>query len=123
MDIVKVERFEKFAANPDAPFMQRIFTLRERDYLKGKTAQSIAGIFAAKEAVAKAIGTGFRGFHPSDIEILHKNNGKPYAVLSANAKKAASRSNKRARRFSIAISISHTTTDAIAYAVCFTKYR
>lgn len=111
VDIVNVERFENYAAEPEARFMQRVFTPRERKYLQGKHAQPIAGIFAAKEAVSKAIGTGFNGFSPSDIEILHKENGKPYVILHNGAKKAV-------RRFSkIHISISHTKTDAVAYAI------
>ncbi|MCL2198609.1 MAG: holo-ACP synthase [Defluviitaleaceae bacterium] len=111
VDIVKIDRFEKYADDMASPFMLKIFTDREREYLAGKKAQSIAGIFAAKEAVAKALGTGFAGFLPRDIEILHKKNGKPYAVLHKHAKKSAP------RRCKIHISISHTSTDAVAYAV------
>jgi holo-[acyl-carrier protein] synthase len=115
IDIVKVERFEKFVNAPQDAFMQRVFTMRELEYLNGKAAQSIAGMFAAKEAVAKALGTGFRKFEPRDIEILHKENGKPCAVLHNGAKKTARR--KRSRRFCVHVSISHTATDAVAY-VC-----
>jgi holo-[acyl-carrier protein] synthase len=111
VDIVKVERFEKIAP----AFMQRVFTEREREYLCGKAVQSIAGIFAAKEAVAKALGTGFLGFSPADVEILHRKNGVPFAVLHNGAKKIARRISKR--RFSIKISISHTATDAIAFVI------
>ncbi|MCL1862761.1 MAG: holo-ACP synthase [Defluviitaleaceae bacterium] len=107
VDIVKVERFEKYVADPSCAFMQKIFTSREREYLSGKKAQSIAGIFAAKEAVAKALGTGFAGRLPRDIEILHKQSGMPYVVLHKK---------KSRRRYKIHVSISHTDTDAIAYA-------
>jgi holo-[acyl-carrier protein] synthase len=117
VDIVKVERFEKYVKTPTDPFMQRVFSMRERVYLQGKPAQSIAGIFAAKEAVAKALGTGFRGFEPRDIEILHKENGKPYAVLHNGAKKAAGRVLKRSRRCKVHVSISHTAEDAVAFVV------
>jgi len=111
IDIVKVARFEDIS---DA-FLQRVFTPREREYIKN--AQSAAGIFAAKEAVAKALGTGFRGFSPCDIEILHKENGKPFVVLHNNAKKAAKKS--RFRRVRLHISISHTDSDAVAVAVIY----
>jgi holo-[acyl-carrier protein] synthase len=114
VDIVKVARFEKFADAPQDAFMKRVFTERELEYLAGRSAQSIAGMFAAKEAIAKALGTGFRGFEPRDIEILHKENGRPYAALHNGAKKTARR--KRSRRFCVHISISHTATDAVAYA-------
>jgi phosphopantetheine--protein transferase-like protein len=115
VDIVKVKRFEKYAGNLQDTFVQRVFTEREIEYLakKAHQAQTMAGIFAAKEAVAKAIGTGFRGFQPRDIEILHKQNGKPYAVLHNGAKKAAKRA-FRSRRLLIHVSISHTDTDAVA---------
>ncbi|MCL2217303.1 MAG: holo-ACP synthase [Defluviitaleaceae bacterium] len=125
VDIVKVSRFEKFekvSADPSSRFIARVYTPREREYLRGKNAQSLAGIFAAKEAVAKALGTGFRDFLPTDIEILHDNLGKPYTILHGNAKKLAKKATRRKNRrrpgcFSISISIAHTTTDAIAVAV------
>lgn len=117
VDIVKIERFEKISEKNSRRFFSRVFTEREREFISGKTAQSAAGIFAAKEAVAKALGTGFVGFSPQDIEILHKKNGKPHAVLHKNARKIARRAAKRARRFVVHISISHTKTDAVAYAV------
>jgi holo-[acyl-carrier protein] synthase len=56
------------------------------------------------------MGTGFIDFSPADIEILHKKNGRPYVVLHNDAKKMA-------RRTHVHISISHSDTDAIAYAV------
>ena len=118
VDIVKAERFEKISDR----FCEKVFTPRECEYLAGKPAESAAGIFAAKEAVAKALGTGFSGFFPRDIEILHENSGKPYVVLYGNAKKIAKKTarcgGRRGRRVCIHISISHTKTDAIAYAVC-----
>jgi holo-[acyl-carrier protein] synthase len=90
-DIVKVERFAKFAASPCHAFMLRVFTDSEREYLSGKPAQSVAqtaaGIFAAKEAVAKALGTGFVGFSPADIEILHKKTVRPTPSCTMARKK------------------------------------
>ncbi|MCL1843716.1 MAG: holo-ACP synthase [Defluviitaleaceae bacterium] len=111
VDIVKVNRFEKVSER----FMARVFTMREREYLANKNLPSVAGIFAAKEAVAKALGTGFSGFSPNEVEILHDNAGKPYVELHCNAKKTAGNNT------AVHISISHTATDAIAYAVCEKK--
>jgi len=108
VDIVKVERFEKIATGQSPRFLTRVYTEKEQAYLKGKPAQSYAGIFAAKEAVAKAMGTGFSGFWPSAIEILHDSKGKPYVSLTG---------------YSIEISISHTATDAIAFAVTTEQQR
>jgi len=113
IDIVKVERFSK---EQNTHFMQRVFSVYEQEYLAAKGAESMAGLFAAKEAVAKAMGTGFAGFSPCDIEVLHDANGKPYVMLHGKAeeiiKKAAA-----GRCFSLHISISHSATDAIAFAV------
>jgi holo-[acyl-carrier protein] synthase len=118
VDIVKIKRFEKYVSPLfSSPFMRRVFTVREIEYLNSKKTQSIAGVFAAKEAVAKAMGTGFCGFFPNEIEILHKKNGRPYVVLHKNAKKTAKRFSKRSRRFCVHLSISHSETDAVAYAV------
>ena len=125
VDIVKVERFDKIAANPNSRFVFRVYTTREQEYLEGRSAQSYAGMFAAKEAVAKALGTGIRGFWPSDIEVLHDDLGKPFIVLHGNAKKLAKKAMRKRRfnrrkhcfSFFIQLSISHTTTDSIAFAV------
>ena len=98
VDIVKTDRFK----NLKPRFIARVYTPGEQEYLNGKHPQSYAGIFAAKEAVAKALGTGFTAdLQPTDIEILHDPRGKPYLHGNEN----------------IQISISHTATDAIAFAV------
>jgi len=105
-DIIKTARFEGVTPR----FTERAFTPNERAYLFGKPIASAAGLFAAKEAVAKALGTGFRGFWPNDIEIYHDEWGKPQVQLHNGAKEAAGDCR-------IHISISHTDTDAIAFAV------
>jgi len=113
VDIVKVERFN---TEQSPRFIQRVFSVREQAYLATKGAESMAGLFAAKEAVAKAIGTGFTGFFPCDIEVLHDENGKPYVVLHGTAEEVIKKATF-SRCFSIHISISHSATDAIAFAV------
>lgn len=60
----------------------RCFTPREIEYVEGSET-SLAGHFAAKEAVAKAFGTGFRAFGLKDVEILHDNLGRPYLAFDA----------------------------------------
>ncbi|MCL2286134.1 MAG: holo-ACP synthase [Firmicutes bacterium] len=113
VDIVKVERFVK-KQNPQ--FIKRVFSAYEQEYLTAKGAESMAGLFAAKEAVAKAMGTGFAGFFPCDIEVLHDEKGKPYVRLHGKAAEiiqVVTHSN----HLNIHISISHSDTDAIAFAV------
>jgi holo-[acyl-carrier protein] synthase len=115
-DIVKTARFEGMTPH----FMARVFTPDERAYLCGKPLASAAGLFAAKEAVAKALGTGFRGFWPDDIEIWHDTQGKPHVRLYNKAKKIAEKSARG--RYRVYVSIAHTETDAVAFAV-FKKKR
>lgn len=72
-DIVKISRIEKSIKSDT--FLQKVFTQREREYCK--KAESFAGIFAAKEAYFKALGTGIK-FPMTDIEIRREDSGKPY---------------------------------------------
>lgn len=72
-DIVKISRMEKSIKNES--FLWRVFTEKEIEYCK--KAETYAGIFAAKEAYFKAIGTGITAPMTS-IEILHNDRGKPY---------------------------------------------
>ena len=121
VDIVRIERFKNMKEK--TRFMKRVFSVREQEYLAGKGIQSMAGLFAAKEAIAKALGTGFRGFFPCDIEILHDKGGRPVVMLHGRAKATANAlakkkdDQKRPSVYSIHVSISHNQTDAIAFAV------
>ncbi len=103
-DIVKISRIER--AKP--AFLRFAFTESELELL-GSSSQSLAGNFAAKEAVAKAFGTGFRQFSLKDIEILREKSGKPTVNLY---NKAAEFSHLK-----IEVSISHEKKYAVAYAV------
>ena len=85
-DLIEIERVKK-ACEKEAFFL-RIYTENERRQAEGRPS-ALAGTFAAKEAVAKVFGTGFRSFGPIDIEVLRDELGKPYVVLHANAKKIA----------------------------------
>ena len=80
--------------------------------LKGLKGNVIAGNFAAKEAISKAIGTGFRGFGLKDIEVLRDELGKPVVNLSDKIYKLLD-----VKEFNMHISISHSKENAIAYAV------
>lgn len=81
-DIVKIDRFSKLVQ--DEKFLDKYFTTNEKNYIFSKVnpAQTLAGIFAAKEAVLKALKIGIGGgVNLSDIEILHENSGSPYALI------------------------------------------
>ena len=86
-DLCAVSRMERAIAKEH--FYARVFLEGERAYLDRKEkarAQSAAAMFAAKEAVAKALGTGFaRGVEPWVIEVTHGDNGAPGVVLHGEA--------------------------------------
>lgn len=83
-DIVEMERVKKALEKPG--FLTRYFTTNEIENL---THTQLAGNFCVKEAVAKALGTGFRGFSPADIEVLRDELGKPVVNLYNDAGKLA----------------------------------
>ena len=62
----------------------RIFTARELAEAKGKP-ERLAADFSLKESVSKSFGTGIRGFHLSELEILRDELGKPYVVFHGKA--------------------------------------
>lgn len=112
-DIIEIERIEK-VINRTNSFIKRSFTNNEIEYFKSKGLKGnvIAGNFAAKEAISKAIGTGFRGFGLKDIEVLRDELGKPIVKLSDKIYELLD-----VKEFNIHISISHSRENAVAYAV------
>jgi len=113
-DIVEIRRIKKAMESNDR-FLEKIFTTIELEYLKSRNLRSeyVAGRFAAKEAVAKALGTGFRGFDFKDIEIDRTTLGKPIVILKGKAKLIA---NKEGQYY-VHLSISHGEDSAVAYAI------
>jgi len=109
IDIQEVERLENYANNPER--MERMFTRRELDYIsrKGHAIETIAGMFCAKEAFFKAIGSGINISQLLEIEIWHHKSGAPYYSLSPAIIKQNNLSTAR-----INLSISHTKKVAIA---------
>ena len=112
-DIIEIHRIEKIMMRTSS-FIEKSFTSNEIEYFKSKGLQGnvIAGNFAAKEAISKAIGTGFRGFGLKDIEVLRDGLGKPVVNLSYKIYKLLD-----IKEFNIHVSISHSKENAIAYAV------
>jgi len=89
LDLCDIRRIERILARPTgARFMQRYFTPAEREYItrKNSSAAAYARRWAAKEAIAKALGTGFRGgLHMHQMEVLNDKNGKPSVILQGRA--------------------------------------
>ena len=110
-DIVDISRIEKVMQNPR--FIEKVYTPYEQAYIKNKSVHTAAGIWAAKESVGKALGTGFLGFTTKDVEIRHDKSGKPYAVLHNDAEKLYAELCIE----HIYISISHEQKYALAFAI------
>ena len=88
VDLVKIDRIDKAGKNHEG-FLERLFTDREREYCSRQKfpAQHYAARFAAKEAVLKAIGTGWSaGIKWTDMEVLHGEGGGPILNLSGRVK-------------------------------------
>lgn len=115
VDLCGVARIER--AIEKEHFYERVFTPEERAYLdrKGKSrAQSAAAMFAAKEAVTKALGTGFSGgVMPWNISVVHNEKGAPAAELTGAAKERL----EQIGGAGVQISLSHEGDSAIAFAV------
>jgi len=112
-DIIEINRIEKVIMRTSS-FIEKSFTINEIEYfkLKGLKGNVIAGNFAAKEAISKALGMGFRGFGLQDIEVLRDELGKPVVNLNHKIYKLLD-----IKEFNIHVSISHSKENAIAYAV------
>ncbi len=113
-DIIEIERLTASIAR--LAFMDRTFSKAEQSELsssESRKSEQLAGKFAAKEAVVKAFGTGFRGLYQNEIEILTDELGKPFVVLNGAAAAVA----KRLGIKTVHISISHCKTYATAFAV------
>ena len=97
-------------------YLETIFTEKEMDYCEAKARKSehYAARYAAKEAILKALGTGWRGgLTYSDIEIINEESGKPQVFVQGEVKEYFD--HHQIRRTSI--SMSHTREIAIAFII------
>ena len=115
VDIVEIERIQKAIEARKERFLDRIFTPDERNYCDSKPRpwRHFAARFAAKEAVSKALGSGKRGMHWTDIEVCRDSQGRPYIKLTGGA---ALRAQEKGV-CDVAISLSFNRDSAIASAV------
>jgi len=106
---------ERFTAR----FLDRIYTPAEQDHARAaaRPALSFAKRFAAKEAVAKALGTGVRGFFFTDIEVVSGHLGKPHVLLHGGAADLLRSLLPEGRTAHIHLSLSDEDPYASAYAV------
>ncbi|MCI6153069.1 MAG: holo-ACP synthase [Fusobacterium perfoetens] len=113
-DIIEIKRIEKAIKNSN--FIKKVFTENEIKLfeIKGNRVETYAGRFAAKEAISKSLGTGFKGFSLTDIEVLNDDLGKPYVIFKNNIKEYN-------KKYSVNISISHCKEYATAVAITFKR--
>lgn len=113
-DLIEIARIQQSVARFGDRFLLRVFTPSEIDYCRRKknAAESFAARFAAKEAGAKALGTGIsRGVSWLELEVMRQPSGKPTLQLTGRAA-------QRARQLGVAnISLSLTHSKDIALAV------
>src|SRR5438874_12749239 len=94
IDLVETARVAKLIEEHGGHFLDRVFTVGERAYCdssKTRRIEHYAGRFAAKEAVLKVLGTGWRGgIGWTDIEIVKEASGQPRVVLGGECARIAS---------------------------------
>jgi holo-[acyl-carrier protein] synthase len=115
LDLVEIERVAQSLARHGMAFAERILHADEdaERVSADEGAAHLAGLFAAKEAVMKALGTGMAGAAFKDIAILNRPGGEPYVRLSGRALETASKRGIRDWR----LSITHSRTMAAAVAI------
>ena len=81
-DLVEIARVQKAIGR--SAFLEKVYTEQERELIAVRAVRAATN-FAAKEAVAKALGCGFAGIAPAEIEVLRHASGMPYVVLHGRA--------------------------------------
>jgi len=120
IDLVDFPRIESMVARHGERFLDRVFTKREQADAQAvhNRVEKLAGRFAAKEAVLKLLGTGWRGkIAWTDIEVVNNASGQPEVRMDGEVKRIADEAGVK----QIALSITHTANFAIASAVALTK--
>ena len=119
-DILEISRITALINKHGAHFLERVFSTQERAYCDSQAdpARHYAVRFAAKEAVLKVLGTGWRdGIAWTDIETRNDPAGKPLLFLTGRAKTLA----EKMGIDQISVSVTHTTELAIASAIALGK--
>ena len=117
IDIVETDRIRRLVEQHGDHFLKRVFTTGEQEYCSRSPKryyEHLAGRFAAKEAVLKVLGTGWRGgIQWTDIEVLRDPSGQPRIKLIGECERIA----RELGIVSWHVSISHIETHATASAI------
>ena len=120
IDLVDFARIKKMVKTHKDRFLDRVFTNSEQKYAdrNKNRIEKLAGRFAAKEAILKLLGTGWRGkIKWTDIEVVNNSSGRPVVKLTGEVKEIANKMGIK----QISISITHTANFAIASAVALAE--
>jgi holo-[acyl-carrier protein] synthase len=117
VDVVDVKRMKSVLEKQGKVFLDKVFSDMEVTYCKTRKKPYIhfGARFAAKEAVAKAMRTGWSGaFHWRDIEVVNDQSGAPHILLSRDVAKAL-------EQCTVHLSLSHTDNTIVAFVVLESK--
>jgi holo-[acyl-carrier protein] synthase len=112
VDLIEIARIEEVVSRHGKHYLERIYTPAELEQC-GRRAESLAGRFAAKEAVAKALGCGIGDVQWKEIEVLGDEQNAPGLTLHGSAL-------QKAKEFGLetwSVSISHSQSHSVAFAV------
>ena len=112
VDLIEIARMEEVIARHGKRYLERIYTPAELEQC-GKRVESLAGRFAAKEAVVKALGSGIGEVSWKDIEILGDELNAPVLKLYGMAEQKA----KEKGLSTWSVSISHSQSHCVAFVV------
>ncbi len=112
VDLIEISRIEEVIARHGQRYLERIYTPSELQQF-GHETESLAGRFAAKEAVAKALGCGIGPVGWKEIEVLGDEQNAPGLTLYG----AAAQKAKELGLETWSVSISHSMSHAVAFVV------
>lgn len=101
VDIIEISRIKEAVGKYGDNFLKRVYTAKEIKYCQRRYHQ-LAVRFAAKEAYAKAIGTGITNINWHDIEVVNNRSGKPGLAIKGTIKKKVHVSLSHSRDYAVA---------------------
>ena len=113
VDIIEIQRIQSSIDRFGETFLRKIFTDAEITYCRSRKSpsQHFAARFAAKEAVSKALSTGWSGeFEWKNVEVMNETSGKPKVILHGTTARALEKSR-------VLLSLSHSESSVVAFAI------
>ena len=114
VDIVELARLARAVQRHGHRFLRRVYTAAELAYCRGDVAR-LAARWAAKEAISKALGTGWRGIEWRELEVVRQPSGRPTVALHGRAQAIAE--NLGLQQWEL--SLSHSGEYAIAFVIAW----